>query len=749
MRLDIPVGTDAIWRSGDFTGANRPARRVTIQRPLMRRDSFQMQTTFRRVPVVYNDVASFNPYPTGIDPTQGESVTNIYNDFLFTSPAPPVEIGGVRSIAWERTMNIDAAQCTVEFANTRPRPIGAPALNGDLDEPGYLTPGHGRTAFSKRWGHEPNQYADLMQPDNILRTYEGYGCDMSVPPEEDPHLVLTGVWLIDDIQPSARGGLTVVARDAGRLLIDHLNWLPVVPDDFYPTAFQDWNQRVSVASRYSNIERLPITAIGSGDDLWPESSYVGASVYGHTHTHTTDDDPATYWLSVGNPSPGYRSAYEYVDFALDSATVSEIRFTTVKAGYNAYVSIKQGGGWMAGPIMGYHRDGRGRYEEGVPYVASVGGLPNEGPHSIRLDNIPGVTLVRLWLGNLPNFGLPGSKYRAGIRDVSMYGPVQHTSTSQVALTPGPAGSNPGHVSDYTDIVKLFCAWAGLFWPSDGYVFHSNGAKVPLAPARADTAVLGAPVRGRVWGDFQATGTAPVAEITAATFDKKTLIEGVRYVADILGFSFWIDETGAAQWRMPNIWTMGNWASGMSATPGRTSAMLTIDERVALTDLGASITSRNIREGIFVANPVGRYGAIVGGYNPNPTGLMRMGGYTDQNFASVEESRVMADLIAVRQLFKYRTDRVRIPAHPALQIDDQVRIFERVTSEGFVHYVNGISSNNSADTGKWIYDLQTHWLGDDPSGAWILDKSTLTSITAEYVDALQGTGVESVRAGLVI
>lgn len=759
MRTDIPANTDAVWRSGDFTGQNRPARRVTIQRPMMRRETYHMRSTFRRVPTITSDMASYNPYPSGIDPTHGEDVTNIYNDYLFTSPAKPLEFGGVRSISWTRTIDIDTAECTVEFVNNVPMPEGQAPVNGDLDQPGYYTPGRGRSVFSSRWGHESNPYSDLMVPDNIMRTYEGYGCDLSVAPELDPHLTLTGVWIIDDVKPSARGGLVVVGRDPGRLLLDHMNWLPVIPDDFYPNSFQNWDEHVTVVDKHNvitesaNTERLTVRPVGSGNDLWPESAYVGARVYGHSHVDAFDNDPGTYWLSVGNASAGYRSAYEYVDFALDGAAVSQVRFTTVKDGYNAFVSVQVDGQWVAGPTMGYYQDGRGRYDEGVPYIASAGGLSGEGEHTIAFDEIAGVTMIRLWLGNLQNFGLGGQKFRAALREVTAWGKIKPfmtevTDVNQVGMTAGPAGSNPGRVSDLTDIVKLLCGWAGLFWPTNAYLMHSDGTTQTVTPASSDTACLGAAVQGRIWGDFQQTGTSPPNEISASIFDKKTLMDGVRYIADMVGFNFYFDETGAAQWRLPNVWTLGNWVSGMSATPGRTQKMLTIDERQSLTNLNATITSRNVREGIFVANPVGKQAALVGGYNPNPTGLMRVAGWTDQNFSSLEESTVMADLIAVRQLFQYRTDQIVIPAHPGLQIDDQVRIFERVTSEGFVHYTKGISSTNSADSGKWNYTLQTHWLGDDPNGRWILDKSTLTSITAEYVDALSG-GVQNDRNGLVV
>lgn len=750
MRGDLPAGMEAIWRSGNYIGNDRRAfARVTVQHPQMRLDTFALQSTFRRVPTVTSDVSSFNPYPMGIDPTKGEPITNTYADYIFTSPEPPKELPNVARVSWSRTTDADVAEATIEFWNTSPLPLGEKPENGDLDRPGFFTAGRGTATFSSRWKHEPNEWRNMLMPDNILRTYEGYGFDSSVPPEQDEHLVITGVWQIDSVRLSSRGTLVCVCRDLGRLLLDQQNFLPVVPDDFYPNRFKNWNEKVTVQEQRTvitesnNVERLAVSPAGSGNDLWPESSYVGARVYGHSQDHAFDGDPGSYWLSVGNASPGYRSAFEYIDIAVNGATVQDLRFWTVGSGYNAYVSVQVNGSWLPGPTVPYHRDGRGRYAEGVPYVAAAGGLAGEGEHVIALNGIAGVTLIRLWLSNLPNFGLPGQAFRAGLREVSVYGPVYRrdvrtvVDVNQVNLKPGPAGSNPGMVQDFTDIIKLLCAWAGLYWPQGGYELHSDGTQHLLSPAKPDDATLGEGVPGRVWGDFQATGTAPPNEITVAAFDKKSLMDGIRYVADMVGFMFFIDETGAAQWRLPNVWTMGNWVTGMAENPGRSRRIITLDERQVVMALDAEIQSRNVREGVFVGNAVGKVAAMVGGYNPNPTGLRRVAGWTDQNFKSIEEARVMADLIAVRQLFKYRTDTVTIPGFPGIQIDDQVRIFERVTSEGFVHYVKGVSSDNDLRSGKWTYNLQTHWLGDDPEGKWVLDKSTLNSTTVKYVDSLQG------------
>ena len=767
MRDDLPLDMERIWRSGDYTGRNRPVTRITIQRPQMQISTHEMMSTFRRVPALGSDITSFNPYPTGLDPDSGESVTTAYADYLFHPAGPPLEFPNVRTVSFARSTDIDVAEVNISMWNTRPLGVGEKPHRGDFDSPGFYSFGRGTSKFSSRWGHLPNVYAQMLVPDNIVRVYQGYGSDLlhdlnltaeTCPPERDSRLTLTGTWHIDDVGFDSRGNLTIKGRDMARLLLDHQAFVPVIPEDFYPPTFEGWGTDVTTQQQYNYIVDttsrgpIPFTLSGSANDPWPETAYLGAGRHGHQLAHAADGDPGTYWLSVGNPKPTYRSAYEYIDLSVANMTVEEIHFWTVKGGYTGYVSVQQGGQWMPGPAMPYHRDGRGKYEEGVPYIAFASLGPGEGEHVIPLGTIPNVTLVRLWLGNTQNFGLPGSKYRAGIREVSLRGVTggleqrSGINVQQRKLTPGPAGSNPGRVQDLTDIVKLMCAWGGLYWSGDAVSVHTDGRVVPVGPQDPDNETLGAGVTGRVWGDFQQSGTAPLVQILAGAFDKKSLLDGIRYVAEMIGFIFMVDETGAAQWRQPNIWDSGNWIAGMSTRPGRTKNMLTLDERQVVEGLEATISSRNVREQIFVGNFVGKQGALVGGYNPNDTGLRRFAGWTDSNFATVAESQVMADLIAVRQLFKYRTDTPTIPAFPGLQVDDQVRIFERVTSEGFIHYVKGVSSDFNAETGEWKYTLQTHWLGDDPEGAWVLNKSSLNSNTIAYVDSLS-QGSQWSRAGM--
>lgn len=97
--------------------------------------------------------------------------------------------------------------------------------------------------------------------------------------------------------------------------------------------------------------------------------------------------------------------------------------------------------------------------------------------------------------------------------------------------------------------------------------------------------------------------------------------------------------------------------------------------------------------------------------------------------------MMADLIAIRQMFTFRTDTLTIPGNPAIQVDDQVRIYERESEEMYLHYVKGISMDWDSKTGKYTYQLSTHWLGDVPFSKWTFDPAKLSAETKAYLTAM--------------
>jgi hypothetical protein len=100
---------------------------------------------------------------------------------------------------------------------------------------------------------------------------------------------------------------------------------------------------------------------------------------------------------------------------------------------------------------------------------------------------------------------------------------------------------------------------------------------------------------------------------------------------------------------------------------------------------------------------------------------------------------MAELIGMKILFSYRKGSARILGHPYLQLDDQVRIFERITNELNVHYVSAIASRMDLETGEYTMDVTTHWLGQNPNTDWFVDYLQLTPAVRQLPAILDRLG----------
>jgi hypothetical protein len=806
---DIPATIAAAWSDGLFIGDRKPTARVTVQHPDMKLRNFSLMSTFSTK--VTGDIKSDDITIT-VDPAHGHKVHQTYADFLFTghdkrlknfltaintlvygadltpkqlaaemhlSPMvvanvlsgklddfktalkiavyldgdpvfftklyknpngleQPKELPNVKSVSWERSVDTDVASATITCWNTKPLDIGHDPMAGELDLPGYYTYNRGGASFSSRFGKHQNDWFGMLVPDNLIRTYEGYGSDLTVPAELDPFLVQTGLWIIDSVSSTTDGMMTIKCRDIGRILLDQMFYQPVVPKDFYDEGFKNWDGTFPTKPAQHKIK---VKAQDSSNTPW-----IGTgTVQGHKLSWAFDGDPNTYWLSIGNIAASRRFAYEWVQCSTGNQTVNRVKFRTKKKGYTAYISVKVAGAWQGTGKINYHEDGIGQNGGDIHYVKSVQ-VDTEGFIDVTLPKAYAkAQSVRVTLGNLQDFHFGPYQYRGGIRDVEVYGPGKAGSRG---YKKGPAGSNPGRYDDYTDIVKLLCAWGGFFWPIGGKQRISDGTYRTCSPAKADSSVLGAGVNGRVWGDFQQSGTNGPAALAASNFDKKSLMDGISYIRDILGFLFTIDETGGVVWRLPNVFDFGCYVGTISENPGYAAGeQIRIDERSVLLELTNQIDSKNVREGFFVGDVNGKLGSFAPGFNPNPTGLRRMAGWTDQNFGidhvkghtkkqdredALAAAQLMADMLSLRTLFTFRTAQIRIPANPKIQIDDQVRIYERTTAEGYIHYVNSISSSLDIETGEWVYDMQTHWLGEDPESKWIFSTEQLFDVTKAFL-----------------
>jgi len=263
---------------------------------------------------------------------------------------------------------------------------------------------------------------------------------------------------------------------------------------------------------------------------------------------------------------------------------------------------------------------------------------------------------------------------------------------------------------------------------------------------------------RVWGDIEHLGAGPIICTQPEYFVNKSFMEAVNLVTNMIGALFFIDESGGAVFRMPNIFSAGNFRSGTLALDMYNEMRLTEEpfdyymegewpiefhENANLIDYQVVVDDSAVRSEILVVGepPDTESDAIVAGgyvlgFNPESgetsaidftevlagqNRLFLVPGDDTKNFNTYEECQRMAELTALKILFTYRTGQLTAPVHPGLQIDDQVRVFERMTHEYNVHYVSGISTRMDLETGEWIMNCTTHWLGRDPrSGPGLLD-----------------------------
>lgn len=678
-----------------------------------------------------------------------------YASAIWGQNAWVTELPNIKALTWERAVDTDAATCTLTLYNTAPLPMGnTPPNEYDFGQPGWYTTDRGAKTWSHdRWGYDANLWQGRFVPDRIIRTYEGYGITPEVHADDDPYMYQSGAWFIDDVDYSVEGLITLTCRDAARLLIDQIMFPPVIPFKKYPISFK---KKVTVEKKHwepveGDSPDNDSTAMGwkrptYDTDSNVEGGYVSPSgtVYGHHGTDAFDTSTSSYWLSIGNARPNAGYSFEYIQGKMSPRLVSALKFRVWGGPYRCYISVKTAsGGWQGNKTVPYDPDNPASAPNGsdIRFLTAVT-VDNEElyVHNFGHNHIyDDVVAVRLTFTKLTNSGLGPYPYRAGVRDFKVladhvpndddtHGPDMELVTEDVTH---------GNYDDYTDIVKKLCALGGLFWPSSWHraTLRKAGIGTPTYihnPAPSDDPVLG---KGRVWGDFMKTGTAGVDDLGPELFDKKPLMDGIKYVQEIVGFNFFIDETGAAVWRLPNLFKKGNYVGDGGPHTGWTTDTEVIDERQILTNLEAKLSSANIRERVFIANSNGRFGAVVKGHNPHHSGLRRVGGWTDQHFKSQAECERMADMITLRQLFTYRTDNVTICGFPGIQIDDQVKIFERVTNEGYRHYVLGISMSWDLETGKYTYTLRTHWLGEEPFGDWVFDPANLQDSTKNYLKAI--------------
>jgi hypothetical protein len=641
------------------------------------------------------------------------------------------------------------ATCSITFQNiSRATNPAEPAFGDAFMEEGYYTLWRGQSFTAQV---APNEWTYLLQPDRMIRTYQGYGADFSLKPWQDWHLIQTGVWLIDTVQYNADLSVSVECRDMAALLVDQMVYPPVVPRAQYPL---EYAPRATV-----NVPGVPPTfgSTGGGEAVEPSqrisAPFQGSSntpwiglnggVSGHYPSHAFDGNVATYWLSVGNGGPDSGWSFEWLQVNAGRQTVGSVKFLPWKGNYTVYLCIKIGGVWQGTSTVPYDANSGPAFPNGAntKYVLKTT-CGNEVWSTI---NVPGgpktnVESVRLTFTHLADSNIGTNQYRAGVREFQVFADQKGvTQAQQIVLDPGATAYSylTGNVTDWTALVKDAVSIAGFWHPTAGTSY----------PSDADlTMVSGAP-GGRAWGNFERAGVGPLVGLPFDVFDKKPLMDIVVYVKDVLGFMFLINGTGEVVWRLPNLWRTGSWVTtnfGMSYQ----QIIKLLDEDTNLLSLNVVLSNKHKRKTIAIGQYDGSdIAAAVPGeefipVNEVPLNATRDAFWFDQDFATREECIVMADMVKTRMAMNFRKGRSRIPADPTLEIDDQVIIVERTTSERYGHHVSGINSDWSAD-GTWTMELEHYWLYVTNAGGgtqWVVPFHSLHPVTQQYMTA-RGHGLQ--------
>jgi hypothetical protein len=686
--------------------------------------------------------------------------TGHYSSMIFRGGWGVHEIPNIKSGQIIRDLNQDIAELTLTVLNTVISPMGdlEDEYTGseEYDVPGVLSFNRAAPKIAaNRWGHDISTgWEDLLCPDRILKTYEGYGIDPTVPAGWDPNMYASGFWLIDSVVENADGDLVIKARDLARLLSDHIAMPPNIPWDSYPMEWSKiesvevegreltggswWRPRPGeVTARSSNEEY-----IGAGISDTP--AYVGS--HGQVMGHNVEDPlrDSGYWLSTGQAHQDEMVWWE-LDFG-GAHDISGIKLKTFGGPFVIYVSVHNGTDWVGTKKIPY-RVGDVVDSSGDPIDlnAKIRFIHRERFERSEREEIifkrafQGIHKLRITFTRLRR--QPGAEvypWRAGVQWIQIY----RGAYASLGIGTGTHLKAVGNYTDYTTVVKWICAWSGFWWPERDSNRTMNYGRNDSYDVVYD--YLGqdqALVKGRVWGSFEKTNTGGVADLTADQFDKQPLLDCIQVIRNIVGFNFFVDECGGIVWRMPNILQKGNYITKHHrSNEGRLptydiGAYETIDENDILLQYNTTLDSKNLRERIGVTDTNGKIGTVIRGYVPYHTGLRRISLWTDEHFDSNRECRIAADMIAAQQMFSFRQSTTVIPANPAIQIDDQVRIFERVTDETFFHYVTGLTSSYDAETGKGEYTLQTHWLGERISDAWVIRVDQMDALTQSFLNAI--------------
>lgn len=745
----------SIIASGQMIGHNRPIGRVTVSREWVRRRRTNKDGPWRSILFSQKGGATIQK-----------------------------EIPGVVQIDINRSIGQDAATCTVTVANALPSTTESQdPYEHNWTRPGWVTPMRSEvptsplpSAFETHVGSDvvapkgnyqfsETELHDYIVTNNLLWTYQGYGSDNmdedgqmrpfddpeAVQVEDDTKLALTGVWLIDSVDINAVGQMVINCRDLAKLLITQFVYPDILPLSRFPLVYCPIieDEKVVGATDDSTVVttgKNVVRGLGAPSGYYETSNdpWYGrdASIYGHVPNDAFDGTVSTYWLSVGNGSGTAGYAFEYITAKCNGDAVNTIEVATKKKNYTMYVGIYEDGEWKGSNTVPYNPDAPPAFPNGSDekyvYKTTVG---SEGRIEYKLPATYNPDYIRITFHNLQDFNLGTFQYRVGVAEFSAY----HKKKTTIEGDPGTVvhesnEGEPGVIVDWSSAVIELLGWAGFTWvhgesPSTE-PWPAPTKAHPLIGTTSDTQSSGD--KASIWGDIMELGAGPIFCTDPAQFISKSFMEGINTIKDWLGCIFFVDEYGGAIFRLPNVFSAGNYIHEPGSTRTRVKAHpIEFHENVNLISYTASLNDASLRSRVIVvgespdvhgdttisaavdldqATSIISIRNLLGGQDRT----FFVPGEQTKGFHTFEECARMAELISVQILFTFRKGKITAPCHPGLQLDDQVRVFERTTNEFYVHYVTGISTSMNVQSGVWTMDLETNWLGEDPSRNWFAD-----------------------------
>ena len=315
--------------------------------------------------------------------------------------------------------------------------------------------------------------------------------------------------------------------------------------------------------------------------------------------------------------------------------------------------------------------------------------------------------------NTPSISSPQGHW--GLRvdsKVGLWGANSHGEPGGVGII-----RTEGNYSDYVDIIKDLLGWAGF---------------TLVEPTFEGPAIIG------IHGLLESTGVYSEEALSEDIFDKKPVMDAIRTIKEVVGYITYIDEEGGFHFQAPNWWAPGNFYEDGT----RVSYIPEIDEEKQLFEYSLVFSDESLRSEVIIANSLptpDNKSTIVSRHVPPGQnilrGMVRPAIWANEVFNRKSEQDIMAELIGMHIWFSQREGSVNCVANPCIQINDQVRIWERTTAESYIHYVRGISTSHDLDTGEYLMSLTTHWLGSDTS--WVISTASSSTTQNQYIGISPG------------